>query len=218
MGTRRVELYEFQGFLLAEKSAAPAERWAYRCVKRAMDVAVSSFLLVAGAPLAGLIAAAIKLTSPGPVIFGQKRLGENGREFTMYKFRSLAVHESRLTDREWTPADISPLGRILRRFRLDEWPQFWNVLRGEMSIVGPRPERVHFAEGFRQALPDYTLRHQLKPGITGWAQVHGMNGHTEISRRLEYDLYYLKNWSLSLDLRIMLLTALRPVLLLLRSF
>jgi len=186
-----------------------ADRFSYAVLKRALDIAVSLTALVLGAPLMALVAVAIKVSSAGPVLFQQERVGANGRSFTLYKFRTLPVQPQELSDRLWrdtAPPEAGRLGRLLRRLGLDEWPQFWNVLRGEMSVVGPRPERPHFAERFGQALEVYTLRQWLKPGITGWAQIHGLTGASSISRRLEYDLYYFRNWSLGLDLKILLLT------------
>lgn len=192
--------------------SSPGDRLSYSVGKRLVDLALASVMLLLGAPLAVLVAVLIKLSSPGPVFFVQTRLGANGRPFRMYKFRTLPVQPEAASERDWTPAVHTRVGHLLRWLRLDEWPQFWNVLRGEMSVVGPRPERSHFAEGFQQVLCEYGLRHRLKAGITGWAQVHGLTGDTEISRRLEYDLYYLRNWSLGLDLRILLMTVLRPFL------
>lgn len=202
-------LREFAGIPVLDLGSSPSDRLSYAWAKRAFDVLLAALALILGAPFAAVIAALVKLTSPGPVFFVQERIGANGRTFRMYKFRTLPVRPSKTSETEWSPtspADAGRLGALLRRLRLDEWPQFWNVLKGDMSVVGPRPERVHFANGFREALQEYGLRHRLKAGITGWAQVHGMTGDTEISRRLEYDLYYLRHWSLGLDLRILLMT------------
>jgi exopolysaccharide biosynthesis polyprenyl glycosylphosphotransferase len=200
---------EFADVPVLDLGSSPSDRLSYAWAKRVFDLTLAAAALGLGAPLAALIAALIKLTSPGPVFFVQERVGVNGRTFRMYKFRTLPVRPAETSETEWSPTspeDAGRLGCLLRRLRLDEWPQFWNVLKGEMSVVGPRPERVHFAAGFRQALLEYGLRHRLKAGITGWAQVHGLTGDTAISRRLEYDLYYLRHWSLLLDLRIVLLT------------
>lgn len=202
-------LREFADVPVLDLGSSPSDRLSYAWAKRAFDVLLASLALILGAPLAALVAVLIKFTSPGPVFFVQERIGANGRTFRMYKFRTLPVRSSKTSDTEWSPTsptDAGRVGALLRQFRFDEWPQFWNVLKGDMSVVGPRPERVHFATGFREALQEYGLRHRLKAGITGWAQVHGMTGDTEISRRLEYDLYYLRHWSLGLDLRILLMT------------
>jgi len=202
-------LRDFAGVPVLDLGSSPSDQLSYAWTKRALDVLLATVALIVGAPLAALVAAAIKLTSPGPVLFVQERIGANGRTFRMYKFRTLPVRSSKTSETEWsatTPNDAGRVGTLLRRLRLDEWPQFWNVFKGDMSVVGPRPERAHFAAGFREALQEYGLRHRLKAGITGWAQVHGLTGDTEISRRLEYDLYYLRHWSLGLDLRILFMT------------
>jgi lipopolysaccharide/colanic/teichoic acid biosynthesis glycosyltransferase len=189
----------------------PPAGLAYRVGKRALDVVVAASAIILGAPLGALIAAAIRITSSGPILFSQVRLGEQGERFTIYKFRTLPPEPAHISDLRWIdtePAEAGPLGCFLRRTGLDEWPQFWNVLRGEMSVVGPRPERPRLASGFRRQFTGYQLRQRLKPGITGWAQVHGLRGFTDIGERLAFDLYYLENWSLWLDCKILLLTPL----------
>jgi len=193
--------------------------FAYGAVKRLLDVSLSAVGFVLAAPLGALVAAAIRITSSGPVIFSQMRLGENGRPFTIYKFRTLPWEPEQRTDTDRTdtrrvdtrwmevcPREAGWLGRWLRRTGLDELPQLWNVLRGEMSLVGPRPERPNFAERFRREFPGYRRRMQAKPGVSGWAQIHGLRGRCDIGERLRFDLYYLKHRSLWLDLRILLLT------------
>ncbi len=188
----------------------------YGAVKRLFDVSLAGLGLIATAPLTALIAAAIRIASSGPVIFSQLRLGENGRPFTIYKFRTLpweaeSAAPQPSSDTRWmevSPAEAGVLGRCLRRSGLDELPQLWNVLRGEMSLVGPRPERPTFAARFRRQFPGYRRRLQVQPGITGWAQIHGLRGRCDIGERLCFDLYYLKHRSLWLDLRILLLTPL----------
>ncbi len=198
--------------LVFNVGANPADRLGYIVAKRALDVAIAVTALIGGAPLAIIAATAIRLTAGPPVLFRQKRIGACGRRFTLYKFRTFPLQPSEISDRRWSgtmPADAGRLGRLLRRTRLDEWPQFWNVLRGDMSVVGPRPERPHFAEGFGGALQSYWLRQRLKPGITGLAQVRGFTGDTQIAGRLECDLAYLREWSLVLDFKILLLTPLR---------
>lgn len=187
-------------------------RLPYRLVKRGIDIILSLAALVLGAPLAVAIALAIRCTSGAPVFFAQERVGCNGRRFMIYKFRTLPREPSDVSDQRWSqtaPPEAGRLGGLLRRRGLDEWPQFWNVLRGEMSVVGPRPERPHFAEVFRRNLAAYPLRQRLKAGITGWAQIHGLRGDSDISARLAYDLYYLRHWSLALDFKILLLTPIR---------
>jgi len=156
-----------------------------------------------------LIAIAVKLSSPGPVLFAQERVGINGQTFRMLKFRTMNVASVSETDTRWTtPNDVrcTSIGAFLRRSSLDELPQFFNVLWGDMSVVGPRPERPHFVEKFNDEIDAYNSRHHLKSGITGWAQVHGLRGDTDIAKRVELDLYYIRNWSLLLDLQIILMT------------
>lgn len=178
-------------------------------VKRAIDIAFSGAALLALSPVLALIALAVKLSSPGPVFYRQERMGLNGQTFDMLKFRSMPTDAEAATGAVWSkPGEnrATPVGAFLRKTSLDELPQFWNVLRGDMSVVGPRPERPVLIEGFRHEIPGYMLRHKMKAGITGWAQVNGWRGNTSLSKRIEYDLFYIQNWSLTLDLRIMVMT------------
>ena len=180
-----------------------------KAAKRAMDVAIASLALVVLSPLLLAIAAAIKLTSGGPVLYRQPRAGLAGRAFDMLKFRSMYVDAERETGPVWAARGdrrCTPLGRFLRRWSLDELPQLLNVLAGDMSLVGPRPERGALVEKFRRQIPNYLQRHQVKAGMTGWAQVHGWRGNTSLRRRLECDLYYISNWSLWLDCKILCMT------------
>jgi Undecaprenyl-phosphate glucose phosphotransferase len=184
-------------------------------LKRALDIALSATALaIAGIPM-GIIALAIRLTSNGPVLYRQVRMSLDGHSFTVYKFRSMLQGAEEATGPVWA-RDNDPrctsVGRLLRRFDLDELPQLWNVLRGEMSVVGPRPERPYFVQQFKHRFPQYMLRHKVKSGITGWAQVNGWRGNTSIEKRIEYDLYYIENWSVALDLKILWLTLVRGVL------
>jgi Undecaprenyl-phosphate glucose phosphotransferase len=181
-------------------------------VKRVLDILLSAVALaIIAVPLA-IIAILVKWTSPGPVFYRQERMGLDGKAFNVYKFRSMYVDAEETTGPVWARDNdprATPLGRWLRRFDLDELPQFWNVLRGDMSIVGPRPERPFFVEQFKHRIPQYMLRHKVKAGITGWAQVNGWRGNTSLEKRIEYDLYYIENWSVTLDLKIMWLTVIR---------
>jgi Undecaprenyl-phosphate glucose phosphotransferase len=181
-------------------------------LKRVIDIVLSaSALLVMGIPLA-IIAALVKWTSSGQVFYMQERMGLDGKAFTVYKFRSMYEGAEERTGPIWAREDdprATPVGRWLRRLDLDELPQFWNVLKGDMSIVGPRPERPFFVEQFKHRIPQYMLRHKVKAGITGWAQVNGWRGNTSLEKRIEYDLYYIENWSVTLDLKIMWLTVFR---------
>ena len=181
-------------------------------LKRAIDMAISGTALLAmGIPFL-IIAALIRRTSPGPVFYKQERMGLDGKAFQVLKFRSMYEGAEDETGPVWA-RDNDPrctaVGRWLRRFDLDELPQLWNVLRGDMSIVGPRPERPYFVEQFKHRIPQYMLRHKVKAGITGWAQVNGWRGNTSLEKRIEYDLYYIENWSVGLDLKIMWLTLLK---------
>ena len=178
-------------------------------VKRAFDVVVSLILLVVLSPLHIVLAIAIKLTSPGPVLYRQERVGMANSVFTVYKFRSMVA------DAEAEPGPVfasavdarrTPAGRFMRRYSLDELPQLVNIIRGDMSLVGPRPERPYFVERFGSEIPRYLERHQVRPGVSGWAQVNDLRGDTSIADRTMYDIYYIENWSLALDIKILLLT------------
>jgi Undecaprenyl-phosphate glucose phosphotransferase len=178
-------------------------------VKRTIDIVISTGTLAVLAIPVGLLALLVKLTSRGPVFYRQQRMGLDGRPFTIVKFRSMYNDAERETGPVWATADdprVTPLGRFLRKSNFDELPQLWNVLRGDMSLVGPRPERPHFVEQFKNRIPQYMLRHKVKAGLTGWAQVNGWRGNTPLDKRIEYDLYYIENWSVRLDLKIMWLT------------
>jgi exopolysaccharide biosynthesis polyprenyl glycosylphosphotransferase len=172
-------------------------------------VVLSAVALVVLSPLLFLIGLLVKLGSPGPAIYSQERLGINGRSFRMLKFRSMRVDAESKTGAVWcSPSDDrrTALGTFLRKTSLDELPQLWNVLCGDMSLVGPRPERPVFVDQFRKEIPNYMLRHKVHAGITGWAQVNGWRGNTSLNARIECDLFYIRNWSYLLDLKILLLT------------
>ena len=181
-------------------------------VKRAIDVAISSAALLVLALPYCVIALVIKLTSRGSVFYRQERMGLDGKPFMIHKFRSMYENAERESGPVFASHDDprrTPIGKILRQSNVDELPQFWNVFKGEMSIVGPRPERPLFVAQFKNKIPQYMLRHKVKAGITGWAQVNGWRGNTSIEKRIEYDLYYIENWSVRLDLKIMWLTLLK---------
>jgi Undecaprenyl-phosphate glucose phosphotransferase len=183
-------------------------------LKRAIDAGLSATALLALSPLIVLIAATIRLTSNGAAFFRQERMGLDGKRFFVWKFRSMYDGAERETGPVWAREDdprCTPLGRLLRRFSIDELPQLWNVFKGDMSLVGPRPERPFFVEQFRQRIPQYMLRHKVKAGLTGWAQVNGWRGNTSIEKRIEFDLYYIENWSVRLDFKILWLTLLKGV-------
>ncbi len=181
-------------------------------LKRFVDILGSFLGLVIFSPLMVLIALIIKITSPGPVFYGQERITYEGSSFTMWKFRSMPVDAEKESGAVWntkTDKRATPFGAVLRKTSLDELPQLWNILKGDMSLVGPRPERPVFVEQFRKEIPAYMLRHKMKAGLTGWAQVNGWRGNTSLEKRIEFDLYYIQNWSLGLDMKILLLTVLR---------
>jgi Undecaprenyl-phosphate glucose phosphotransferase len=181
-------------------------------IKRVLDVVISAGALAVMVLPGVLISWRIKSSSPGPVFYAQDRMGLDGKQFTVYKFRTMPMDAESDTGPIWADendARATRIGAFLRRHDLDEWPQFWNVLKGEMSIVGPRPERPFFVEQFKHRIPQYMLRHKVKAGITGWAQVNGWRGNTSLEKRIEYDLYYIENWSVGLDFKIMWLTVVR---------
>lgn len=205
----KTKVKNLDGLPIVSIRSLPTDEVGYTVAKRIFDIAFSSFVMLLGAPVLLLIALAVKLTSPGPVFFCQERIGINRRRFKMYKFRTMRVAPTKESDVTWTTSDDGRrtwIGTFLRKSSLDELPQFWNVLRGDMSIVGPRPERPYFAQQFKNRFPKYMVRHQIKTGITGWAQVNGWRGDTSIQKRLEFDLYYLENWSFLFDLKIIGLT------------
>lgn len=191
--------------------AAPTKTLNYSIFKRGFDLIFSLAAILAGLPLIALIALAIKFSSKGSIFFVQDRVGWNGKVFRMYKFRTMHTAPPSESDTRWSQQDDArrtSLGKFLRKYSLDELPQFFNVLQGKMSIVGPRPERPHFVNSFRSEIDEYHRRHQIKVGITGWAQVNGLRGNTCIRTRVMYDLYYLQNWGLVFDLKIILRTVL----------
>lgn len=180
-----------------------------RLVKRIMDVAGALFGILITSPIMLICALAVKMSSPGPVIFKQERVGLHNKPFDMYKFRSMELQAPGKEKKAWTVKNdprVTSVGKIMRRTSLDELPQLFNILKGDMSLVGPRPERPLFVEKFREEIPRYMVKHQVRPGLTGWAQVNGLRGDTSIRKRIEYDIYYIENWTLGFDLKIIFLT------------
>ena len=178
-------------------------------VKRLMDIVGSLLMIVLFSPVMLVTAIAVKKSSPGPLIFKQVRVGLHNREFEMYKFRSMGVQKPEEEKQAWTVKDdprVTNVGKFIRKTSIDELPQLFNVLKGEMSLVGPRPERPLFVEKFREEIPRYMVKHQVRPGMTGWAQVNGFRGDTSIRKRIDCDLYYIENWTLGLDFKILFLT------------
>jgi Undecaprenyl-phosphate glucose phosphotransferase len=198
----------FEGMAVIGLNDSPLETWHW-FAKRCIDAVLSALGLVVLSPLLLLIALVVKLTSVGPVLYAQERVGLDGRAFRMFKFRSMRSDAEGQAGAGWTTQGDSrrtAFGAFLRRTSLDELPQLWNVLVGDMSLVGPRPERPVFVQQFRQRIPHYMLRHKMKSGITGWAQVNGWRGDTSLTERTACDLYYIRNWSFDLDFKILVLT------------
>ena len=199
---------ELDGLPVILLSQTPLVGWS-RWIKVVVDYFLGTLALLAFSPLMVVIALVVKCTSRGPVLYHQERMGLDGVQFRMYKFRSMRIDAEAESGEVWTREDDerrTRFGAFLRKTSLDELPQLFNVLRGEMSLVGPRPERPVFVEKFRASVPDYMLRHKVKSGITGWAQVNGWRGNTSIEKRIEFDLHYIKNWSLGFDFKILWLT------------
>ena len=181
-------------------------------VKRTMDIAGSLILIVLFSLPMLVVSIIVKATSEGELIFKQERIGLHGKPFMMYKFRSMAVQKASDEKKAWTTPDdprVTPIGKFIRKTSLDELPQFFNVLKGDMSLVGPRPERPFFVDKFKEEIPRYMIKHQVRPGITGWAQINGYRGDTSIRLRIDCDLYYIENWSVMLDIKILLLTVIK---------
>ena len=209
--TLNTSVEDFDGMPIVLVTESPGQGW-NAVLKRTFDLVLSALGLVILSPVLAALALWVRLDSPGPALYAQERVGLSGKRFRMLKFRTMHVDAEAAGRPGWTrPGDPrrTRAGRILRPLSLDELPQLWNVLRGEMSLVGPRPERPVYVEQFRASVPRYMLRHHVKAGITGWAQVHGLRGDTPLDRRIEYDLYYVRNWSLGFDVKIILLTLLR---------
>ncbi len=180
-----------------------------KLIKRLVDIVGSVLGIVITSPIMLLAAVLVKATSPGPVIFKQERVGLHNKTFYMYKFRSMEQQKPKDEKRAWTVRDdprVTKVGKLLRRTSLDELPQLFNILRGDMSLVGPRPERPLFVEKFKEEIPRYMVKHQVRPGLTGWAQVNGLRGDTSIRKRIDYDIYYIENWTLGFDIKIIFMT------------
>ena len=204
---------EFEGMPFIHLRDSPLHGWS-QVTKRVFDLVFSCALLIGLSPVLLLLALGVKLTSRGPVFYRQERMGLDGQRFRMLKLRTMRVDAEAGTGPVWATEDDPrriPYGALLRRLSLDELPQFINVLRGEMSVVGPRPERPFFVEQFRRTVPGYMLRHKVKSGVTGWAQVNGLRGNTSLEKRIQYDIEYIERWSLWLDVKIIALTVVRIV-------
>ena len=200
---------DLQGLPVIHIRHVPLTNLLNATMKRTMDLVGGMMALILFSPVMLVTAILIKATSPGPVIFCQERVGLHNKPFKMYKFRSMAVQSAAKEKSQWTtPGDprVTPIGRFIRKTSIDELPQLFNVLKGDMSLVGPRPERPFFVEKFKEEIPRYMIKHQVRPGMTGWAQVNGYRGDTSITKRIEHDLYYIENWTLGFDFKIMFLT------------
>ncbi|MDO4488566.1 MAG: undecaprenyl-phosphate glucose phosphotransferase [Eubacteriales bacterium] len=197
---------DLEGLPVINIRHVPLTRPINRFMKRAMDIAGSGAMLLVLSPVMLVVAIIIKCTDKGPVLYSQERVGLHNKPFKMYKFRSMFVQPPEDGDTIWTVKNdprVTPIGRIIRKTNIDELPQLINILRGDMSLVGPRPERPHFVEKFKEEIPRYMIKHQVRPGLTGWAQVNGLRGDTSIEKRIEYDLYYIENWTVGFDIKIL---------------
>jgi exopolysaccharide biosynthesis polyprenyl glycosylphosphotransferase len=211
MMANRLRLEELFGMPVLTISPPPLGHWRNRLMKRAMDITLTLAGIVVLSPLLVLLAVLVKLSSPGPVFYRQERVGRGGRVFMMMKFRSMRADAEKATGAVWAVKDDprrTSIGAFLRRTSLDELPQLFNILKGDMSIVGPRPERQHFVDKFVKEVPRYAERHQVQPGLSGWAAVNGLRGNTPVGERTKYDIFYIENWSLWLDTKIIIRTAL----------
>ncbi len=205
---------ELDGIPIVNLRETPIQGW-NSVLKRGFDIVFSILFLILSAPLMALLVILIKLSSPGPILYKQKRMGLDGHVFYMYKFRSMRVDAEQKSGAVWAKKHDTrrtKIGALMRCTSLDELPQFVNVLKGDMSLVGPRPERPPFVQKFRHKVPNYMLRHRVKSGITGWAQINGWRGNTSIEKRIEYDLYYIQNWSVLFDLKILIMTIWRGMI------
>ncbi len=194
-----------EGIPLIQIRHIPLDNTFNRYMKRSLDLILVVPAIVIFSPLIILVAILVKISSPGPVIFKQERVGLNRKSFYMYKFRSMKVPDEEREDFQWTTKDDprkTRFGSFIRKTSIDELPQFFNILKGEMSLIGPRPERPYFVEKFKEEVPKYMIKHHIRPGMTGWAQVNGYRGNTSLLKRIKYDIYYVENWTLTLDVKI----------------
>lgn len=205
----RPYLEDWGGLAVVNIRRVPLANTTNMLMKRIVDIFGAVVAIILFSPVMLIAAVGVKLTSKGPLIFRQERVGLHNKPFKMYKFRSMEVQEEADEKKGWTKKNdprVTKIGRILRKTSIDELPQFFNVLKGDMSLIGPRPERPLFVEKFKEEIPRYMIKHQVRPGITGWAQVNGYRGDTSIRKRIEYDLYYIENWSMTFDFKILFLT------------
>lgn len=205
----RPYMEDLQGLPIINIRHVPLTNTLNMLAKRAVDLIGSFLMIIVFSPIMLISAVSIKLSSPGPVIFKQERVGLHNKPFKMYKFRTMEMQQPSDEEKAWTVKDdprVTKIGKLLRRTSMDELPQLFNIFKGNMSIVGPRPERPMFVEKFKEEIPRYMIKHQVRPGLTGWAQVNGLRGDTSINKRVEYDLYYIENWTMGFDIKIMFMT------------
>ena len=200
---------DLDGLAVVNIRFVPLSNAGNRLIKRLVDILGSLFGIIITSPIMIITALLVKTTSKGPVLFKQERVGYHGKNFNMYKFRSMRVQTADEEKKGWTTKGdprVTPIGRFIRKTSIDELPQLFNILSGDMSLVGPRPERPQYVEKFKEEIPRYMVKHQVRPGLTGWAQVNGLRGDTSIKKRIEYDLYYIENWTFFFDIKIIIMT------------
>jgi Undecaprenyl-phosphate glucose phosphotransferase len=202
---------DMEGLPIINIRNVPLSKFSNKIIKRIMDIVLGTICFIIFAIPMAVIALAVKFTSKGPIIYKQERVGLKNKKFMMYKFRSMEVVTHGEDSYQWTgdgnaDARITKVGHIIRSTSLDELPQIINVLKGDMSLVGPRPERPFFVEKFKEEIPRYMIKHQVRPGMTGWAQINGFRGDTSINKRIDYDLYYIENWTVIFDIKILFMT------------
>ena len=205
----RPYIEDVQGIPVIHVRRVPLNIMRNRVAKRAVDLIGATVAIILFSPVMLLTVLVVALTEEGSVIYRQERVGLHNQVFYMYKFRSMIMQDEEKEKAEWSTRNdprITPVGKLIRRTSIDELPQLFNVLKGEMSLVGPRPERPQFVQKFRDEIPRYMVKHQVRPGMTGWAQINGYRGDTSIEKRIEYDLYYIENWTMIFDMKILILT------------
>lgn len=205
----RPYIEDVQGIPVIHVRRVPLNIMRNRVAKRAVDLIGATVAIILFSPVMLLTVLVVALTEEGSVIYRQERVGLHNQVFYMYKFRSMIMQDEEKEKAEWSTRNdprITPVGKLIRRTSIDELPQLFNVLKGEMSLVGPRPERPQFVQKFRDEIPRYMVKHQVRPGMTGWAQINGYRGDTSIEKRIEYDLYYIENWTMVFDMKILILT------------
>ena len=205
----RPYIEDVQGIPVIHVRRVPLNIMRNRAAKRAVDLIGATVAIILFSPVMLLTVLVVALTEEGSVIYRQERVGLHNQVFNMYKFRSMIMQDEEKEKAEWSTRNdprITPVGKLIRRTSIDELPQLFNVLKGEMSLVGPRPERPQFVQKFRDEIPRYMVKHQVRPGMTGWAQINGYRGNTSIEKRIEYDLYYIENWTMVFDMKILILT------------